>query len=231
MFYAQIFAGPNHKPCMTTMEGTYYIQETPGPWPEVFDGAFINQSVTSLGKTLVLSQNGEAVFLDPDQSAPEYWMAPTQPQFRKPSPPNTPPVKQTTPWLDKTIWDLPPDGKMSYTKVAFNDGRLFILNKPAIKGGAYDLVCYSKSFGRTPRHIPLQFHLSDKDRAALVVSPQGMSPTFNLDQIDHPDTIVYPSSEVQFFAAKQGLCIQLFYFGFWFVPYSDIEAYLKSSSH
>jgi hypothetical protein len=113
-------------------------------------------------------------------------------------------------------------------KVAFNDDRLFILDKPTIKGGTYDLVCYEKNLGRTPRHIPLQFHLSDSDRVALSNIPPGLPSTWNIDQIDHPDTTVYPSADVQFFAAKEGLCIQPHNVGFWFLPYSDIEAYLKA---
>jgi hypothetical protein len=231
MVYAEIFAGPDHKPCVTTVEDTYYIQETPGTWPEVFDGSFSNQTITSLGKTLVLDQRGEATLLDPNQSAPEYWMATSQPQFRKLPTPGTSAIKEITPWLGKTIWDPPTDRHMWYTKVAFNQDHLLILEKPKIKGGAYDLSVYEKVKGRAPRHIPLEFHLSDKDRAALSNIPPGLPSTWDINQIDHPDTTIYPSSDVQFFAAKQGLCIQPHNVGFWFLPYADIEAYLKSAQN
>jgi hypothetical protein len=227
--YAQIFSGPGHKPCVTTLEGTYYIQEKPGSWPEVFDGSFNNQTLTSLGRTLVLDQQGEVTLLDPGQATPEYWMAPSEPEFRK-FRPGTPPVKEIASWSGQTIWNPPTNGHLWPGKVAFDGDHFFILDKPEVKGGDYDLICYQKGKGRNPRHIPLEFHLDDQARTALSNLPPGMPVTWKLSQTEHPDTTIYPSSEVQFVGTKQGLCIESENLGFWFLPYSDIDAYLAAHS-
>ena len=228
MQYGQIFLGPGRRPCLTTFEGTYYLQDIPGTWPEVFDSSFNNQTLTTLGKTLVLDQRGEAVLLDPGHAEPEYWMAPSQPQERKLGSPGHPSVKEMAPWADKTLFRSPGQKSMWYTQTCFYGDRLFILNKPAIKGGDYDLLCYEKGKGKDPRHIPLRFHLDDKSREALSHIPSGLPATWDINQIDHPDTTIYPSSDVQFYAAKQGLCIVPHNVGFWFLPYNDLDAYLKS---
>ena len=117
---------------------------------------------------------------------------------------------------------------MWYTGVAFNDDHFFILRNPTVKGGAYDLICYEKGQGRNPRHIPLEFHLDGQARSALTLKPLYAPASWDFNQIEHPDTTVYPDANVQFFAAKQGLCIQPANVGFWFLPYSDIDGYLKA---
>src|SRR6202012_3944213 len=35
ILYAQIYSGPGHKPCVTTEDGTFYVLDTPGQWPQV----------------------------------------------------------------------------------------------------------------------------------------------------------------------------------------------------
>ncbi len=229
LLYAEVFAGPGHRPCVTTPDGTFYIREEPGPWPEVFAGSLVNQSITSLGKTLVLDQHGDATVLDPDQTTPEYLMASSEPRFRKPASPGSLTVKELAPWAAQTIWNPPWGGEMWYTQTAVHDDCLFILNKPRVKGGAYDLVCYQKGKGREPQHIPLEFHLDEKSRAILSVKPEHAPATWDFHWIEHPDTTVYPSDFISFHAAKQGLYLQSANVGFWFLPYGDIAAYLNSA--
>jgi hypothetical protein len=215
-----MFTGPGHKPCVLTEEGTFYIQETPGPWPKVFDGTGEDESLTADGITLVSNQFGEATLLDPEAAAPEHWMAASNPRFRK------------TPWAQDTIWD-PPDGNMHYTVVAFNRDHLFVLEDPKVKGGTYDLLVYEKGKGRSARHIPLEFHLDDGARASLTRSNLSHSDgdfpvTWKESQLEHPDTTIYPGSFVSFYSTKQGLCMNQDDLGFWFLPYRDIDDYLKS---
>jgi hypothetical protein len=230
VLYAQMFMGPGHKPCVTTQEGTFYIHETSGAWPEVFDGSFDQESLTASGCTLVLNQRGEATFLDPNAAAPEYWMAPALPMVRKRPIPGSPIVKEIAPWAAQTIWDPVPHEAMWYTKVGFNHDHLFILEKPKIKGGTYDLLVYEKGRGRSAHHVPLEFHLDDHARSQLSEKPTDAPVTWAAGQIEHPDTTVYPDSNVQMFSTKIGLVLQPANVGFWFLPYSDIDAYLNAHS-
>ena len=135
--------------------------------------------------------------------------------------------KVASPWAAEAIWDSPQEHTW-YGKMAFTADRLFILEPPAIKGGAYDLLVYRAGQGRTPRHIPLEFHLSDTDRAILSAKPDNAPALWQAGWIEHPDTTTYPGRDVQFFGTAQGLIIKPANVGFWFIPYSDIELWLTS---
>jgi hypothetical protein len=143
--------------------------------------------------------------------------------------PGQQPARLPSPWAAQAIWD-PPSEHTWYTKMAFTRDRLFILDPPAQKGGDYDLLLFQKGQARTGRHIPLEFHLSDTDRPSLSAKPDHAPATWTADEIEHPDTTKYPSGNVQFFGTAQGLVIQPANVGFWFIPYSDIDAHIKAHS-
>ncbi len=164
-----------------------------------------------LGKTLVFGQHEEVTLLDPDQPTPELLLAPAG--------------------NHRALWDLPKDGKVWYNQVCLHDDCLFILVKPRNKGGPYDLLCYQRGAGREARHIPLEFRLDEESRARLAVEPEHAPSTWNFNQIEHPDTTVYPSDFVWFQAVRQGLYFYSDNVGFWLLPYEDIAAYLKTARH
>ncbi|MDD5261500.1 MAG: hypothetical protein PHD76_06580 [Methylacidiphilales bacterium] len=228
LYYAHIFLGLGGKPCMTTKEGTFYMQETPGPWQPVFDSSFGGQIATACGKTIVTNQRGEIVLLDPQSTEPKPLMTPVQPIFRKQPTPGSQPIKELPSWFAQAAWDATPNEVLYHTELAFHEDTLFALKKPKIKGGVYDLLCYRLGQGRTPRHIPLVFHLNDQARADLCVKPSDAPALWAPGQFEHPDTTIYPSNGIQFFGTKDGLCIEPFNVGFWFLPYSDIDGYLKA---
>jgi len=225
---AALYLGPDHKPCVTTEDGTYYIQENPGQWPEVYAGTWLESSITVLGKTIVVDKRGEIIFLSPDQIVPEYWTASPIPIVRKRALPKTEPVKEIAPWASQTLWDLPADADVFIGKVAYTDNRLFILNRPTVKGGDYNLLCYEKGKGRNPQQIPLRFRLEDATRAALVPKPDDPAGIAKLNLIERPEATVYGDGSTSYYAMKQGLCLRPRSGGFWFLPYSDLEAYLKA---
>ncbi|MDD5261501.1 MAG: hypothetical protein PHD76_06585 [Methylacidiphilales bacterium] len=216
-----IFAGPGNKPSVTTGDGTYFIQESPGTWPPVFDGA-CNDYVVSVGdQSLVFNWEGEAMFIDPKMPSPIPWMAADEPIYRKAK---TSPV--TTPWASQTIWDCPPGKRkqMDERTVAFHDGRLFILFKPSTFENRYELLCYDKARGRKPVRIPLKMQLTASAKAALSLHPGRAPNGWSLDDIEQPNRLYEPELK----ATKQGLCLVLPWVGFWFVPYTHIEAYFKA---
>jgi hypothetical protein len=221
-----IFAGPRAKPCATTPAGTLYIQNQPGPWPEVFDGSWFDQTLTVLGKTLVFNLAGEVTLIDSQKLTPEAWMAAREPIYRKQPTAGSPAVKEQTPWASQTIWDAPEKGVyIGPGVIGFHDDFLFILRKPPKRGGLYDLLCYQKGHGRSPRHIPLDFKLDDQEREVLSLHKGQIPNGWKIDDIEHPDTTIIPA---ELMTTDQGLGFRLMMSGFWFLPYADIEAYLTN---
>jgi hypothetical protein len=215
-----IFPGPGNKPCVTTQSGTFFIQETPGTWPKVFDGTFSDQVLTIFTKTLVLNSAGEITLMDPQAGAPVPLMAPTEADFRKG------PTKELAPWAGQTSWDSPgKDAHIWTNTVGYHDDALYILVKPKAKGGTFELLCYRKGMGRTPRHIPLKFQLDSSVLSSIPPRPGHMPNGWSTDEIEHPDTSIIPPILI---TTSRGLCLKLFCVGFWFIPYDDVTAYLAS---
>jgi hypothetical protein len=219
-----IFPGPGNKPAITTDSGTYYIEETPGPWANVFDSRFNDQVVRSVDQSIIFNDMGEMTLIDPALTAPVPWMAASQPIWRKPKS-TTNPNPVPTPWAGQAIWDCP-SGKqkgMSAYTVAFNSDRVFIIAKPSPVRDDYELICYDKSRGRNPVHMALKFQLTEAAKVALSQVPGHMPNGWTLDELTHP------LNGFQIIATPQGLCLKLMCAGFWFIPYSDIDAYLKAN--
>jgi hypothetical protein len=223
-----IFAGPGGKPCMTTSEGTFYIQDQPGDWQTVFDAAFGGQPLTLNDKTLIATHDGEVVLLSPDRKSPEYLMANQVPSFRKMQPKA---VKEIAPWADKTFWDAPAGAQFGADgycndNIGFHGDRFFVLVASSTKiKGDYELLGYTRNSGRAPRHIPLQFQFDPATRQFLDSIYRGANEKNILNNIEHPgDSLFRPD----LIATAQGLCFHLFAGGLWLLPYEDIEAYLKA---
>ncbi len=219
-----IFAGPGNKPAVTTDSGTFFIQESLGTWAPVFDGRFNDEVVSESDRTLVLNQMGEVTLIDAKAPAPIPWMASDVPIYRKAKglPGVAGPVP--TPWASEALWDCP-SGKqkqMGSWNVAFDDDRLFILTQPNPLENRIELLAYDKAHGRKPVHIPLRMELTEPEKAVLSQHPGHMPNGWTLDEIAHP------KNGFQIIATPEGLCLKLMVAGFWFIPYAEIDAYLKS---
>ena len=224
---ASIFAGPGGKPCLTTDRGTYYIQDQPGNWPEVFDSSSWTQTTTGQGKTMVYCWNGEVVLLDPVRPEPEYLMSPTQPHHRRMAAIHQEFVKQMAPWAGQTQWDAVPDMNFENYPHYFGGDRyrLFLLLRPNDRVKSYELLWYDRDHGRKPRVIPLQFILGEKNRAILPTMYQKKEgEKSELDYLEQPGQ----GANLAVIAAKDGICLMSDNVGVWFIPYGDIDAYLKT---
>ena len=219
-----VFAGPGNQPCFTTEGGTYYIQDQPGTWRRVFDSDRFTNAITVQGKTLVCSQDGEVVLLDPAQRTPQYLMASAQAFHRDVS------------WAAQARWDPPERGLISNgsfsNSIGLHGDDLYDLISPVLPTGTYELLVYSKNGGRTPRHIPLNFKMDEATRSALTpiynnTDPGHPAPEWILDKIEHPGS---PFFSLKLVPTNQGLCLVSYVGGFWFLSFSDIDAYLKSNA-
>jgi hypothetical protein len=215
-----VFPGPGNQPCVTMETGTFLIKETPGLWPKAFDWfMFAGQVTTTLGESVVYNEFGQMVHIDSRQSAATPWMAPARSIW---SLPNGAP-RPAPDWADKALWNCPPDHDKGITTatVAFHGKRLFVLAKPSLIVDDYELICYARA-GCEPVHIPLSLKLLSADRATIKNSAHLGDD--RLDEIEHPRYEDLPT----LIATGQGLCLEANRAGFWFIPYSEIDAYLKS---
>lgn len=228
LLYAQVYAGPGGKPCVTTMDGTFYIQDSAGPWPEAFDSAYDTYSTPTGSATLVVGGANEVVLLDPQVPAVTPLLTPVQPYFRKPPQPGAKPAKSLPSWAAQAPWDAPAGVRFYYTNVAYHNGSLYMLQEPKAKGGDYTVLCYQKGKGRNPLKISLRFQLDDRARADLAAKPDGAPALWLPTEIEHPDTIRYPGPGVHLFCTESGICLEPMDLGFWYLPYSDLEAYLQA---
>ncbi len=214
---SQVFLGPGDRPCVTAGTGTFYVREDAGEWPRVFDGLFFDRATRAGDQTLVHNSNHEITLLDPRQSAPVHVMAAAEPFHRHG------PATEPSPWAEQAWWDGP--GKVQLDRLVWHDGRLFALIVPKEKGGAYELWCYRKDQGRQPRRVELRFQMDATLANALPVRPGRIANGWTMDELEHPGTSFVP---LALSATDEGLCLRFISTGFWFLPYSDIDAYLGS---
>ncbi len=227
----RVFLGPGNKPCVTTDAGTFYIRDDAGTWPLVFDGAALDEVITTPGSAVVMNFRGEATLLDPQSPAPVPWMAAVIP-FQRDGRNGW--RRELTPWASQTLWDGPSNnaavnGKYLSPKLAgFHGDWFFQLVQPKLNGGNYDLCCYQKGQGRLPRHVPLHFALDAATKAALPGDGEDGSNEGTIYNIEHDD----PDMQIRkVISAPQGLCFQGSRYGVWFLPYDDIAAYLASGQN
>lgn len=224
-----IYTGPGNRPCITAPGGTFYIQETLGPWPSAFDDADWSKTVTESGRTLVLNYNGETTLMDAAAVQPEHWTANPLPHIRHMRRKGVPDPAVPTPWASQARWQTPEHEKERWpTQVAFHGNNLYALDISP-NGGNCELLCYVSGEAQ-PRHIPLSFSLSDQTKAALS-SPHIRLYSWTRDKLGQPQlqfTHYDAMMSYHVVGTNQGMCLVYMTNGFWFLPYRDIEAYLHS---
>jgi hypothetical protein len=220
-----VFAGPGGKPVVGTMRGEFYIQETPGTWPPLMNGAFADGTAADGDRTLIYNANGEATLIDPKAAAPIPLMASDQPTYRVLDVDQGHASPVPTPWAGQAIFDCPPGKRKDMSgNMAYHDGRLYIFSQPDKMRNEYELLYYDKARGRAPLHIPLNFHFNDTACVAMSKHPGQLPNGWSIDEFEHPRRPFEP----HVLGTPQGLCLKLMIGGFWFIPYRDIDAYVKN---
>ena len=219
-----IFAGPGGKPCVSMLQdGTHFILDQPGKWPEVFDSCFWTESTTRQQKTLIYNSAGEVVLLDPARPEPEYLVSPTQPHYRKVASIHHQAVKEMTPWAAQTPWDAV--SPHYFGSNLGGDSHCFFLLSWGHENENYHLLWYDRDHGRKPRLIPLQFVLEDQLLAGLpLMYRDGKDNRWKRSNLERPGT----ECNLSTIAVEDGICLNSDNLGIWFLPYRDIETYLKT---
>ncbi len=210
-FVDGIFTGPGGAPCLTADDGTFYIQEHPGNWPPVCASSYATRPVTYGNKTLLCSNQGQVILVDPAQAEPTYLMMP-------PASSNRPAPVNSAPWQaeENISWN---------DNVGGDSQRLFALKQTGSELKLYELLWYDQTHGPKAHHIPLRFVLDEQTRAALApVFDRGKQDQSTLKNLAQPGL----ASNLSVIAAQEGVYLSSENVGIWFIPYRDITDYLQT---
>jgi len=220
-----IFTGPGNKPCAEIGFGeTYFISDAPGNWPRLIDSGQLEFTQTDGARTILYGPRsgrdktqGMVVFLvDPARSQPELLLGAPVPSFGTHivGTPNPPPP---APWPDPPAFlNSPPWDNQAGYGFRGNDLFCYVSDMATLKN---ELVWW-RAGRANPVHIPLVFKMSDADAAALKAAGAG-DPLRNL-RYQEP-----VAAGFQVKTGGTGIFFLVRSQGFYFLPYSDIDAYFK----
>jgi hypothetical protein len=223
-----IFTGPDNKPCVLANWKFYYISETPGPWESMLPDLLpmhgkSQAALTVLFGPCIHKPPGDTVIvIDPAKPDPELWLGPLTP---RPVPggtvPGTPPPPPA--WAATAIWQQPKDGiQASDFGLRGDDLFAFIAGGP--KSTKLELVWFQRGKPE-PVHIPLQFKMSNDAKAALATVIPATVNTYGM--VSEPNKSPYGLSMT---VLPEGICFKSIIQGFWFIPFGDIDAWLKKNA-
>jgi hypothetical protein len=196
----------------------YTLDEKPVTWPEVIPG-YAAQQTLSLGddRTALLDyKNKIGVLIDPAKPAPEnLWTQPGQ---------ALPPALAA---YGKPRWTIDAatfnDVFASQGNAGMHGDAFYVLVRHQTVPPHYELF-WLDHHGETATRIPLQFKVEPavQDRFLTLTGLPKESGV-----VQKPELDPFP---VQLVPTNVGICLYHPSAGVWFIPYSDIEAYLKSKS-
>jgi len=223
-----IFTGPGNKPCTSIGYGeTYVINETPGNWLRLIDSGATSFVVSDGTRTIVYGtrdyQNkslGDVVFMiDPSKDQPELLLgAPAQSLGTEREDKKGP---MPAPWPSPPAWPTPAAGAINSFEYGFRNNDLFayVPDKANLKS---EIVWFQR--GRPePVHIPLSFELND-EAAGIYKKIEDAEPAEKKQYLENP------RAGGKMFWGPSGIFFAVSRLGFYFLPYTDIDAYLKAHS-
>jgi hypothetical protein len=223
-----IFTGPGNRPCAEIGIGeTYFINESPGNWQRMIDsgGAFYAEGDGT--RTLIYGQRdvedrtpGDVVFMvDPAKNQPELLLgapAPSPGTTRQAASTAPPPA----PWPTPPVWPASAASSRSFSEYGFRGDDIYarFSDNRLLKNG---LFWYRRGQAE-PLYIPLEFRPGD-DAAAVFKKIQDAQPAEKLQFMENPlmGGLMKMGQTGIFFIDHD--------YGFYFLPYADIDAYLKAN--
>jgi hypothetical protein len=224
---SDIFTGPGNQAC-TAIDtgGTYVIGSSPGNWPPMVDSGEMLYTQSDGTRTIIYGARdyanialGDVVFMiDPVKKQPELLLGePAQMMGMKMemvavgSPP--------APWPTPPVWPASPTGDHSSPEYGFRGDDIYarFSNVQTLKDG---LLWYRRGQPR-PLYIPLEFKLND-DAAAVFKKIQDAEPVATQQYLQKP----IEGGEMKM--GNTGIFFIEHRLGFYFLPYADIDAYLKT---
>ncbi len=192
----------------------YTVSETPGNWSDLIPDFTIKRAVRMGDKTLLENYSEHiCLLLDPTKDKPEILFAPPNSSLPPALAAYGPPHWQVDP---ETIVKAIP-GSMGMHGDAF-----FSLTRFQTTPAHYELNWLDSAHATEPVHIPLQFSLDSDTKAQLKLltgSPANFDDIVNPAPLNNLLQMVSTSTGISLYSGS----------GLWFIPYEDIDAYLKSA--
>ena len=226
-----VFPGCGGKPwaSMSGFGEIYSVEDQPGPWPRVIPSGGLIFSETQGSRTLLygspFSNRGETksdtVFMiDSTKPNPELLLGAPGPLFGTGMVGKPEPLPPQPDWSQHPLWVQPSSTDPHYySRYGFRGGDIFgFITQP--KNRETDLFWYRHGQAN-PIQIPLSFKMSDEATVAL----KAME-----DADDDPIKNMRPHYDalLEMVCGQQGLYFVAANKGFWFLPFSDIDAFLKT---
>ena len=194
----------------------FTVSEKPGNWPEIVSG-FDAQRAAPMGETTLLEdyRNHLALLIDPAKPQPEILLAPLQ----VPLPPALAAYGAAQWQMDPTTISKIFDRPKGWQHNAF-----FALMQDGPKPAQYKLLWFDSAHNGNPVTIPLQFKMDESMEAYLKKAGAPLSKSGDAAQ----GTL--DTGLDQLVSTDAGICL-MGTAGVWFIPFDDIDAYLKSLSN
>jgi len=205
-----IFEGPEGKACALINGQPYYIREDAGKWDALkLDAADPHKmfDIVSLGKKSLLYSPSGRIFYSilPEKKDPELWISPGEWASWVEAPDDYVLHMRSTPGLTSRGFYI-----FSRTRENDSKGELF----------------WVQGDPRCGTMIPLRFVMDDATAGTLANAPAGTK------QLQVSDIIRAHTETNRFFyraiGTEHGVVLLNTTSGFWFIPFADVEAHLKS---
>ncbi len=200
----KVFPWAGGDACAMIGSKIYRIREESGEWSQIETPGYWYPAPFDDGffeGNLGASSSPVLVHIDSDQPAPEIFIGPAL---------STEDAKRLPAWTSNPMWTGIPE----LGRAARHEGDVFILKEPGISYHTFTLFWYRSGVSQ-PIRIPLSFqadaaieaHLKSIGDFTWSLHPEKEGPQLNLT------------------ATEEGLCLDRYRDGFWFIPYADLEAY------
>jgi nucleoredoxin len=224
-----VFTGPGNKPCVSMGFGeTYVINETPGDWPRLIDSGGTDFIASDGTRTIIYGTRdyhnkslGDVVFMiNPSKDQPELLLG--EPAQSLGTEMQGKPGPMPAPWPSPPVWPPPSEGAIKSFEYGFRNDDLFarVSDKATLKN---EIVWFQR--GRPePVHIPLSFELNE-EAAGVYQKIEDAEPGATKQFLENP------RAGGKMFWGPSGIFFAVSKLGFYYLPYSDIDAYLKAHSN
>jgi len=225
-----IFTGSGNRPCASIGFGEIYaMAEKPGAWTRVMPSGELTSSQTIGSRTLLsggqlvkgnASRSGIVFMVDSTKPNPELWLGAPGPLMGTEMVGKPEPLPPQPDWSQHPLWQQPQEDGPYLAEYGFRGDDLFnfgLHNKTQEK----ELLWYRHGQA-TPIRIPLSFKMNDEATNALKAMEEADDDPIKMQRPPN-------NTPMSMFCTPQGLCFLALNKGFWFLPFSDIDAYLKTA--
>ena len=199
--------------------GCYTASEKPGPWPEVISGIDGGRAVPCGSRAVITDYRDKLLFLvDPAQSQPSLLLS--QPGASLPAD-----VASFGParWqVDATTIIHTFRGQMG----VHGDALVSFIRHQTVPNH-FELLWYDPH-QKAPISIPLKFEMDPAFQSKVRTLPGMLNNYSTRDSAIHPELDIFPLQAVY---TDSGICLWHPSNGVWFIPYTEIELYLKNLHH